>query len=64
MGRGIVGLGVPELLVVLIIGAFWLVPVAAGVWALITLQRIRAAQEAMQRQLDAIERQVQRSTMA
>jgi len=59
-----VGLGVPELLVVLIIGAFWLVPVAAGVWALITLQRIRAAQEAMQRQLDAIERQVQRSTMA
>lgn len=58
------GLGVPELLVVLIIGAFWLVPVAAGVWALITLQRIRAAQEAMQRQLDAIERQVQRSTMA
>lgn len=58
------GLGVPEVIVVLIVGAFWLVPVAAGVWALITLQRIRAAQEAMQRQLDAIERQVQRSTMA
>ena len=41
--------GVPELLVVLMIGAFWLIPVAAGVWALITLQRIRTAQDDMRR---------------
>lgn len=54
------GVGLPELFVVLAIGAFWLIPVAAGVWALVTLQRIRSAQEEMCRKLDAIERQVQR----
>lgn len=52
--------GVPELLVVLMIGAFWLIPATAGVWALVTLQRIRTAQEDMRRKLDAIERQLQR----
>jgi hypothetical protein len=52
------GVGIPELVVMLTIGAFWLIPVAAGVWALITLRRIRSAQEEMFRKLDAIERQV------
>lgn len=55
------GLGIPELLVVFIVGAFWLIPVAAGVWALITLRRIRATQEVMRRQLEAIERHLQRA---
>ena len=34
-------LGVPELIVVLTLGLVWLIPVAAGIWALITLHRIR-----------------------
>ena len=51
---------VPELLIVLMLVAVrWLVPVAAGVWALVTLLRIRSAQEQMGRKLDAVERLLQ-----
>jgi hypothetical protein len=52
-------LGVPELLVVFMIGLVWVVPVAACVWALVTLHRIRATQEEMSRKLDAVERAIQ-----
>jgi len=54
------GLGMPELIVVLFISIVWVVPVIAAVWALLTLQRLRATQEAMLTKLDAIERAVQR----
>lgn len=54
--------GLPEFLVVLTIGAFWLIPVAAGVWALVTLRRLRSGQEEVLRRLDTIARQVQRDT--
>jgi hypothetical protein len=54
--------GLPEIIVLLIVGALWLVPIAAGVWALVTLHRIRSAQGEMSRKLDAIERHVQRGT--
>ena len=49
-------LGVPELIVVLTLGLVWLIPVAAGIWALITLHRIRTTQEDMRGRLAAIER--------
>ena len=49
-------LGFPELLVVLVIVSVYLIPLAAGVWALVTLHRIRSTQDAMRLQLDAIER--------
>jgi hypothetical protein len=55
-------LGLPEFLVVLIIGVFWLVPIAAGVWALVTLHRIRSTQDEMNRRLETIEHQGQRGT--
>lgn len=42
--------GLPEFLVVLTIGAFWLIPVAAGVWALVTLRRLRSGQEEVLRE--------------
>jgi hypothetical protein len=48
--------GIPELLILLMFGVFWLVPVAAAIWALVTLYRIRAEQQAVQLKLDAIER--------
>lgn len=51
-----VSLGLPELLVVLTIVSIYLIPLAAGVWALVTLQRIRTSQEAMRLKLEAIER--------
>ena len=52
-------LGVPELIVVLTLGLVWVIPVAAGIWALITLHRIRTTQEDMRGRLAAIERLIQ-----
>ncbi len=52
-------LGVPELIVVLMVGLIWIVPVAAGIWALVTLHRIRTTQEDMRNRLAAIERLIQ-----
>jgi len=52
-------LGVPELFVLLAIGVFYLIPIAAGIWALITLHRIREAQDVINRKLDAMERMIQ-----
>ena len=49
-------IGLPELLVVLMIGVFWLVPLAAAVWALVTLHRIRTGQQAIEIKLETIER--------
>ena len=46
--------GVPEIMVILAIAMFWLVPIAAGLWAILTLHRIRIAQEAMGSHLQTI----------
>lgn len=50
-----------ELVVVLVMAIFWLVPMAAGVWAIITLQQLRTGQHAVQTKLEAIEHLLQRS---
>jgi hypothetical protein len=62
IGSGGIGgvLGVPEILVILIIAVTWLVPLAAGIWALLTLHRIRISQDAVRATLESIERQLQR----
>jgi hypothetical protein len=61
-------LGVPELMIVLVMSVFWLLPVVAAVWALLTLHRIRGAldgiragQQAMQMKVESIERRLQGS---
>jgi len=48
-------LGLPELLVVFVLAMFWVVPVAAAIWAMVTLHRIRSAQDGMRGKLEAIE---------
>jgi hypothetical protein len=53
--------GVPELIVVLVIGAFWSIPIAFCIWVTITLRRIRAGQQAVQMKLETIERLLERS---
>ncbi len=53
--------GVPELLIVLMLSAFWLIPLAAGIWALVTLNRLRVGQDAVRSKLESIERLLQRS---
>ncbi len=50
-----------ELLMALSALVFWLVPLIALGWALVTLQRIRTAQEAMRETLAAIQRQLQQA---
>ena len=52
------GLGLPELLIMLpMMFLFWVAPVAAGIWALVTLARIRRTLEQMDGRLARIERQ-------
>ena len=53
-------IGMPEILVVLVLVVGWAVPLAAGIWALLTLHRIRVAQDAVRASLESIERHLQR----
>jgi hypothetical protein len=48
-------LGLPELMIVFVIALSWLLPVAAGIWAIVTLNRIAIAQHALGAQLETIE---------
>lgn len=52
--------GLPELMVVLVMFVVYAVPLVAGIWALVTLKRIRVASEAVQARLESIERLLQR----
>lgn len=54
-------IGLPELFVVLFALIMWVIPLVAGIWALITLHRIRTEQHSVQTKLDAIERLLQSS---
>jgi hypothetical protein len=56
-----ISLGIPELMILLVLVGVYLIPVAAAVWALVTLRRIRDGQQALQVRLDTIERLLQRS---
>jgi hypothetical protein len=51
--------GMPELIALLVIGLFYGVPLVAGIWALVTLYRIRQDQEAIGVRLQTIERLLQ-----
>ena len=51
--------GMPELIVILTIGLFWGGPIAAAVWAIVTLRRIRMGQQAIGVRLETIERLLQ-----
>ena len=53
--------GLPEITVIFLMSALWLIPVAAAVWALVTLNRLRVTQEAMRRSLETIVHSLQQS---
>jgi hypothetical protein len=53
------GMGFPEFIVVVVIGIIYAIPIVAGIWAIITLNRIRIGQSAIQGRLEAIERAIQ-----
>lgn len=48
-------IGIPELLVVLMVSAISLVPVAALIWAVVTVHHMRVTQQEMAHRLSAIE---------
>lgn len=50
--------GLPEIFILIVVSAVWVVPVVAGAWALWTLHRIKTAQTSLQARLDAIERRL------
>jgi hypothetical protein len=52
--------GLPELLLLLLPLTFWLAVMAAIVWGLITINRIRQAQETMAATLKSIEAELRR----
>ncbi len=49
-------IGIPEVLVLFVVAAFWAIPIAAGIWALITLHRLRVGQDELRHRLSMIER--------
>jgi hypothetical protein len=51
-------LGLPELLVVLMLALTGIVPLAIGIWAVVTLHRVRATQDAMKATLDRLEQRL------
>jgi hypothetical protein len=54
-------IGIPEVLLLLFPLLFWLAVMGALVWGLITVNRIRQAQEAMATALKSIEEELKRS---
>jgi hypothetical protein len=63
IGAGGIGgvIGMPEVVVILVLAVLWLVPLAAGIWALFTLHRIRISQDAVRATLESIEKLLQRT---
>jgi hypothetical protein len=55
-GSAVGPIGVPEMAVLLVVALLWLLPIAAGVWALITLHRLRLGQDELRMRLANIER--------
>ncbi len=54
------GVGVPEVLILLMFMVFGILPWIAGIWALVTLSRLRRGVDAMRGSLDRIEQQLRR----
>ena len=57
---GAVGVGIPEVMILAMVLVWGIVPLAAGVWALVTLHRLRLTQDAIRATLERIEQAVSR----
>jgi hypothetical protein len=56
-------IGLPELLIILVIGLFCLLPILAGIWGLVMLIRILSNQQSINARLDALERRIGSETL-
>jgi hypothetical protein len=61
VGFDMSGMGFPTLVIIVVLVAVYIIPIAAAVWALYTLQRIRSGQEVIRLRLELLERTLQRS---
>jgi hypothetical protein len=57
---GGMGIGIPELLILLMIVVTGVVPIAATIWALFMLHKMRVDQQATRRTVENIEQLLQR----
>jgi hypothetical protein len=57
-GMHSIGFGIPEIMILLVVAAYWAIPLAIAIWVIVT---IRASQQSLQLKLDTIERLLQRS---
>ena len=48
------------LMILLVVAAYWAIPIAAAIWVIVMLKNIRASQQSLQLKLDTIERLLQR----
>jgi hypothetical protein len=48
--------GIPELMILLVVGVLWIVPIGVCVWAVVTLSRVKTTQEEIGQRLLTIER--------
>jgi hypothetical protein len=58
------GLGVPELVIFLIVGIIYLIPVAAAIWLLMKVKAMFETQQKMAAHLEAIARVVTKNDAA
>ena len=49
-------IGVPELVIIMVIALFCLLPLLAGIWGVVMLFRILSNQQSINARLDALER--------
>ena len=49
-------IGIPEFLIIVVIGLFCLLPIIAGIWGLVMLIRLLSNQQSINARLDALER--------
>ncbi len=55
------GIGIAEVLVLFMIAALWLVPVAAAIWLVVTIRDIRDSQRAIEQKLEVVTQALKRS---
>jgi hypothetical protein len=53
-------LGIPELMIVVVIGLVYIVPIVIAIWAVLTLHRTKTAVDAMRVTLERVEQAVSR----
>lgn len=55
-------IGIPEFLIIVVIGLFCLLPIIAGIWGLVMLIRLLSNQQSINARLDALERKAAQTT--